>query len=193
MGIKLLHRQFGTPLIAFFLTASFFYLFLFLQKNAADYMNGAYSFDMVYLPAGVAFVAILIAGISAAVALFFVLVINYTINFPDSFMPLTMALVSFSLIVQLAVVKLYLYIIGVGKNLEKLKHLQLLGLALVFSVSHSLCHHLNLVTITGHQSGWAESLITVRTFLGIFCVLMVLWFLSKVIHYFDGRSDIKSL
>lgn len=184
MRSKLLIRQLSPHFIAFFLTASFFYIFLLLQRGASDYIKGMNGFDWVYLPAGIAFVGILIGGLSAVLGLFFVLITNYTINYPDVYLPVIVLLVMFSMMVQLIVIKSYLYLLGIGKNLEGLKHIQLIGLALLFSLSHSLCHHLNIVTIAGHHVGWAESMITLSTFLGIFCILILLWSFSKLHNYF---------
>ncbi len=186
---QLTKKSYASELIVFSISAVFLYLFLVLQSASSEYMKNFGTFDIVYFPAGIAFVAILVGGISGALGVIFVLIMNYTINYPDVFWLTIVAIVSFSITVQMVVVKSYLSLVGVGPNLEKFSHIQLLGLALLFSVSHSLCHYFNLVAISNFQIGWAKSMIALSTFLGVFFTLMVLWFFSKSINYFFGSSD----
>lgn len=164
-------------------------MFLVLQKASSEYMKGSSYFEWVYFPAGIAFVAILVGGIFGALGIIFVLITHYSINYPDIFWLTIAGLVAFSIFVQMVVIKLYLLLLGIGSTLEGLRHIQLLGLAVLFSLTHSLCHYFNLVIISGFNIGWAKSMIALSTFLGVFFIIMVLWFFSKILKYFTRSNN----
>jgi hypothetical protein len=188
--IKIAKKRMHTIVLTFFLAGFSFYLALTLQKTLFGSFSTETSLFSVYLPAGVTFIALLLGGVFAAIGIFFVLLINYLLNFPDVSWSLAVALIGFSLSIQLIVVNSFLYLARVGTNLEKLKHLHIVGLAIIFSISHSLCHHLNLVKIAKFSQGWAESMIALSTFWGVFTFLFLLWCFSKVRNYLS--ENVKS-
>jgi hypothetical protein len=179
MNRKLINNH-PQALVAFFLSSIFFSVFLLFQHIASSLLPRAESFDLVYLPAGITFVSILVCGIWGALGIIFVLVPTYIYKFPEVSSLLIILMVSFSLLLQLTVIKLCLFFAGIDQHLKKLKHLQLLGLVVVFSLSHSLSHHLNLAVIGRYPFGWSESMIALSTFLGVSFTLLILWIFSKL-------------
>lgn len=179
MNRKLINNH-SQALVALFLSYIFFSVFLLFQHFASSFLQRAESFDIVYLPAGITFISILVCGIWGALGIIFVLVPMYIYKFPDVSSLLIIIMVSFSLLLQLTVIRLCLLLAGIDQHLKKLKHLQLLGLVVVFSLSHSLSHHLNLAVIGRYPLGWGESMIALSTFLGVSFTLLILWMLSKL-------------
>lgn len=174
-------------LVTFFLSFASFYFFLFLQQLASDFMQARMLLP-VYLPAGVAFVAILAGGITGALGVFCALLSNYIIQNPLVYWPIIFGLIAFSILMQLLVIKVSLHLLSIGQTLVNLTYLKLVVLVLIFSLSHSLTHHFNLVLIKDHERGWAESMITVSTFLGISCVLLLLWSMKKLRRYLTQKN-----
>ena len=179
MNRKLINNH-PQALVAFFLSFIFFSIFLLIQYFASTFLRREEGFDIVYFPAGITFISILVCGIWGVLGIFFVLVPMYIYKFPEVSSLLIISMVSFSLLLQLTVIRIYLFFAGVDQNLQKLKHIQLLGLAVVFSLSHSTSHHLNLALIGRYPLGWGESMIALSTFLGVSFTLLLLWIFSKL-------------
>ena len=192
MKIKNSTSERSASFITFAVSFSSFYLFLLLQRLVVEVVSPS-SFIPVYLPAGVLFVVILVGGVVGTFGVFCSLVPSYIMQNPNTYWLVVAGLVAFSMLIQISVVKLTAWITNVGPNLERLTHLKLIGFALVFSISHSLNHHLNLVVITKKNIGWAESRLAVSTFLGVFCVLALLWIVAKITNHFSQSDNLISL
>lgn len=171
-------------------TYTFFYLILSLQNFLTDYFYQVGLIFYLYLPAGIAFLSLLIGGIYAAFGILLVLVPKYASQYPDTNYLTIVSLIIFSMAVQLLVIRSFLYFSKIEPNLKNLKHNHILILAMFFSASHSLCHHLNLVFIAGYQVGWGESLLVVRTFLGIFTALFILWTYGRINKFLCQKNVI---
>ena len=187
MNRKIISR-YQQGILALFLSFIFFSVFTIFQHLAASFLKSNESFDIVYLPAGITFISILVCGIWGVLGILFVLVPMYIFKFPEVSSLLILAMVSFSLVLQLTVIKLYLFFAGINQNLERLKHIQLLGLAVIFSLSHSVSHHLNLVLFSHYPLGWGESMIALSTFLGTAFTLLILWIFSKLYEHTSGHK-----
>ena len=187
MNIKNDQRSYFPRLITFLISFFIFYFFVLLQNLVAEFSSNS-TFLPVYLPAGVLFVAILVGGVPGALGVFLALICNVIIQNPDISMPLIVGLIAFSISVQYLVVKSFSYLLQVGPNLERLTYMKTVGIALAFSVSHSLNHHFNLVMIKGRTTGWAESKLAVSTFFGVFSILFFLLIASKIKNHFFSRN-----
>lgn len=187
MNIKNDQRYYFPILITFLISFLIFYLFVLLQSLVAEFSSDS-TFLPVYLPAGVLFVAILVGGVPGALGVFLALICNVIIQNPDISVPLIVGLITFSISVQYLVVKSFSYLLQVGPNLERLTYMKTVGIALAFSVSHSLNHHFNLVMIKGRTTGWAESKLAVSTFFGVFSILFFLLIASKIKNHFFSRN-----
>lgn len=190
--MKLSSYGYSEAIVTFFISFFCLYFFVLLQRLVAEVSINS-SFLPVYLPAGVFFVVILVGGLAGALGVYLALVSNYILQNPDINWYLIAGLMLFSLFVQIVIVKFCARAVGVGSNLEGLNHIKVVGLALVFSLSHSVTHHYNLVLITHRSIGWGESKIALSTFLGVFCILTVLWLFSKVRNYLLKRNNLLSL
>ena len=187
MNIKNDQRSYFPILITFLISFFIFYFFVLLQNLVAEFSSNS-TFLPVYLPAGVLFVAILVGGVPGALGVFLALICNVIIQNPDISMPLIVGLIAFSISVQYLVVKSFSYLLQVGPNLERLTYMKTVGIALAFSISHSLNHHLNLVMIKGRTTGWAESKLAISTFFGVFSILFFLLIASKIKNHFFSRN-----
>lgn len=171
-------------LVAFLLAAAFFYSLLKIQSAAAEHLQNENGFYTVYLPAGIAFLAILVGRVYGALGVFFVLVPHYIAQSTDAETIVIASLIAFSLAVQLMVVEFGLIAFGINKKLENIKFLHITVLALIFSFIHSIFHYFNLLILTDHKIDWFESRLALSTFFGIVSVLALFWILTKLSQYF---------
>lgn len=174
--------KYSATYLTIFVSFCVFNLCLLLQR-LVPYFGLEGSFVPVYLPAGVLFVAILIGGVAGAIGIYLAISINYIAHQPNVYWLLILALMAFSISVQYLVIKIFAFITNIGPNLERLTYFKVLGMAAVFSTSHSLNHHLNLVLINNQKVGWVESKIAISTFIGVFCVLWFVWIASKISNH----------
>lgn len=188
MNKKKSSSGYSEAIVTFFISFFCFYFFVLLQRLVSEISIDS-SFLPVYLPAGVFFVVILVGGLAGALGVYLALVSNYILQNPDINWYVIAGIMLFSLSIQIVIVKFCAHAVGVGSNLEGLNHIKVVGLALVFSLSHSVTHHYNLVLITHRSIGWGESKIALSTFFGVFCILMVLWLFSKVRNYLLKRNS----
>lgn len=171
--------KYSAVLLTFIFSFCFFYLCLLLQRLVPNFdVYG--SFVPVYLPAGVLFIAILIGGVAGAIGVYLAISINYIALHPNVYWLLILVLMALSISIQYLVIKAFSFFTNIGSNLERLTYLKVLGMAVVFSTTHSLNHHLNLVLIENQKIGWAESKLAISTFTGVFCILWVVWIVSKI-------------
>ncbi len=189
---KKLFNLFVPNLLVILLSTLGFYLFLKLQGVASEYLPSNNGIASVYLPAGVVFLAILIGRVYGALGILLALIPSYMYRFPHAEILVIVGMVLFSMSVQLIVVNIFLAIVKVGNKLDNLTFAHVITLGLIFSLSHSFCHYLNLLIIAKYQVGWFESKLTLSTLLGIFIILFTLWLVSKVIRNFGDFPANKS-
>jgi len=186
------HSLYVPNVLVILLSAVCFYLLLKVQVFASEYLPNKDGIDSIYFPAGIVFLAILIGRAYGALGIFLALIPSYISRFPDVEILVVVGMVSFSLFVQLMVINSFLLVVGVGKKLENLTFFHVTTLVLIFSLSHSICHYLNLLIIADKQVGWFESKIALSTLLGVFVSLIVVWLMSKLGKYFFDNSVSKS-
>ena len=177
------HNRTMQKLVAFVLAAAAFYTLLKLQSAASEYLQNENGFYTVYLPAGIAFLAILVGRAYGALGIFFALVPHYISRASDVDAIIIVSMIAFSLTLQLLVVEIFLFALGINKKLENIRFLHITLLALIFSFTHSLCHYLNLLILTKNQIDWFESKMALGTLFGIFAILTLFWILTKLSKY----------
>jgi hypothetical protein len=174
----------------FLMAMAGFYIAITLQGHVAELLKFGAKNSLIYFPAGIAFVVILVGGAWGAIGVFCALSLHYFL-LNNEVIPLFIVLsfTAFSAAIQFFVIRLGLGVMGVTSCLGNLKHLHVLTLALVFSVAHSLCHHLNLLILLNQEHSWLHSFILISTFAGVSAVLLGLWLFAKLYSKLIGILD----
>jgi hypothetical protein len=127
-----------------------YYLSLLIVVYLDFWLNRGQDAYLIYLPAGVVFLSLLIFGTAGAIGIMTALIFKYT-NLNYSFDALEIAAFAIcSVFLQLLIIKIVIRVLKLDDRLSKIKHFQILLLGLVWSIAHGTSHSYMLWRI--HQT-----------------------------------------
>lgn len=149
------------------------YVSLLLVRLTESWPGQSYSTALVDISAGVAFVTILLLGITGAIATLLALLTQYVQL--DGASWLTFVAYAFSCVfMQYLVIKISLALFGLGSTLNGLTHVQLLLISAVFSVTYTLTDTFILQQIWHYFGAKTIAQQALGDFLGIITCFLIL-------------------
>lgn len=113
------------------------YASLFLVQLTDTWMVKVNATPFIDLSAGVAFLTILLLGTAGAIATLIALVAQY-VNIDGAYWITFLAYAMSCVLIQYAVIKISLFVLGLSAELKGMTHLQLLLISAIFSVTYTL-------------------------------------------------------
>ncbi len=159
------------------------YVSLILSQISDTWLTQTTPIAFLDISAGVAFVTILLLGVAGATATLIALMLQYYQMDGGNWFTFTAYALS-SVLLQLAVIHASLRLLGVGRALNGLNHLQLLTLSIVFSVAYTASDTFILQQLH-HFSARTASQQAIGDFLGIItcfaCIKLVVLVRKRII------------